>query len=149
LSAISQSSGYEERVRDFLDEFAAALLERGRVHDASKLADPEKAGFDRETPNLKNLTFGSDDYKASLARLGDSLQHHYASNTHHPEHWPNGVAGMDLLDLVEMFCDWRAAAERNANKTVNLQMCVERFKIEPQLASILANSLSNKGGNRE
>jgi hypothetical protein len=138
----AETLAHIHRVRDFLGEFACALIERGRIHDASKLAEPEKPFFDRETPKLKGLTFGSDEYKASLARLGEGLKHHYAANSHHPEHYPNGVAGMDLFDLVEMFCDWRAAAERNANKTVNLQVCVDRFNIEPQLASIMANTLT-------
>lgn len=137
----AETLAHIHRVRDFLGEVAAELLERGRVHDASKLGPEEKPFFDRETPKLKELTFGSDEYKASLARLGEGLKHHYAANTHHPEHYAEGVAGMDLFDVVEMFCDWRAAAERNANKTVNLPMCVDRFKIEPQLAAIFKNTL--------
>ena len=28
------------------------------------------------------------------------------------EIYANGVAGMDILDLVEMLCDWKAASER-------------------------------------
>jgi hypothetical protein len=96
------------RVRDHLGAFIRHLLERSEFHDKSKLSDDEKPAFDRETPKLKSLTFGSDEYKASLAALGPALQHHYKANSHHPEHYRNGIAGMDLMDLVEMFCDWLA-----------------------------------------
>jgi hypothetical protein len=130
------------RVRDHLGAFVRHLLVRAEVHDQSKLSEPEKPAFDRETPKLKTLVFGSDDYKASLAALGPALQHHYSANSHHPEHYEDGIAGMDLMDLVEMFCDWVAAAERTAGSgKPNLDVSVERFKIEPQLASILRNTL--------
>ena len=49
---------------------------------------------------------------------------------------------MDLFDLVEMVCDWIAAAERKPNDGVKLAYNVLLFGIEPQLASILANTLA-------
>jgi hypothetical protein len=135
------------RVRDLLDAMAVALIERGRVHDASKLGPEEKPHFDRETPRLKSLTYGSDEYRESLKRLGEALRHHYAANSHHPEHYADGVAGMDLLDLVEMACDWKAASERAANADFGkgLEVSIERFGIEPQLAAILRNTAERLG----
>jgi hypothetical protein len=49
---------------------------------------------------------------------------------------------MDLFDLVEMFCDWIAAAKRNPADGVKLAYNVELFGIQDQLASILANTLA-------
>ena len=60
-------------VRDFLSDFASELLRRGKVHDASKLGMPEKPIFDKMTPLLKTLEYGSDEYKASLKELGPAL----------------------------------------------------------------------------
>jgi HK97 family phage portal protein len=94
------------RVRDHLGAFVRHLLVRAEVHDQSKLSEPEKPAFDRETPKLKTLVFGSDDYKASLAALGPALQHHYSANSHHPEHYEDGIAGMDLMDLVGAGAAW-------------------------------------------
>jgi hypothetical protein len=51
------------------------------------------------------------------------------------------VAGMDLFDVVEMLCDWMAAAKRNPADGVKLDHNVRVFGISPQLASILANTL--------
>jgi hypothetical protein len=70
------------------------------------------------------------------------LAHHYAANSHHPEHYKEGIAGMDLFDLVEMFCDWKASAERNPADGVKLEYNVRQFDISPQLAAILANTLA-------
>lgn len=131
------------RVQFFLSVMARELVQRGNVHDDSKLGPEEKPLFDEMTPLLKSLTYGSDEYKASLAKLGTALQHHYAVNTHHPEHFPEGIAGMDLLDVVEMLCDWKAASERTKDGDLkkSIDIGIERFKIEPQLGAVLRNSL--------
>ncbi len=135
------------QVRDHIGEFVAEMLERASIHDATKLLDNEKPAFDRETPKLKSLKFGTPEYKASLEALGPALEHHYTHNSHHPEHYSDGVAGMDLVDLVEMVCDWKAAAARTADAgEVNLDAAVKRFGIEPQLASILRNTLDRWPG---
>lgn len=130
-------------VRRFLWAFSDELGRRAADHDASKMGPEEKPLFDKMTPLLKTLTYGSDEYKASLKELGTALQHHYKVNSHHPEHYPNGVAGMNLFDLVEMFCDWRAASMRtkDGDFTKSVEIGIERFKIEPMLAHILRNSL--------
>jgi hypothetical protein len=52
-----------KRVSQLLNEAAVKLIERGNVHDNSKLEEPEKSDFDRLTPILKTLTFGSEEYK--------------------------------------------------------------------------------------
>jgi uncharacterized protein DUF5662 len=45
--------------------------------------------------------FGSEDYRVAVRELGLAVEHHYAVNSHHPEHFgAAGVAGMSLLDLV-------------------------------------------------
>lgn len=124
------------------------LRERGIRHDMSKLGVDEKPIFDEMTPKLKTLVYGSEEYKASLAALGPALQHHYRENTHHPEHYPNGVSGMDLLDLVEMYCDWAAACLRNKDGDMgkSLEINFERFGITGPLADILRNTWQRHGG---
>lgn len=114
-------SGYDSRpdtwdhivkVRDYLDVAIANLLRRAQGHDRSKLVEPELSAFNVATPKLASLTYGTDEYKRSLADLGTALEHHYAVNSHHPEHYERGIAGMSLLDLLEMLVDWKAASER-------------------------------------
>lgn len=130
------------RVQGLLGGMARDLMRRGEAHDDSKLGPEEKPLFDEMTPLLKSLTYGSDEYKASLEKLGVALKHHYANNSHHPEHFADGVAGMSLLDVLEMLCDWKAASERtkDGNFLKSIEIGIERFKIDPQLASILRNT---------
>ena len=136
-----------QNVQEAMADMRNALRLRALRHDASKLVEPEKALYDILTPRLKGLTYGSDEYKANLAELKPALDHHYANNSHHPEHYPDGIAGMDLLDLVEMMCDWRAAGMRHANGDMgrSLEINRDRFKIDPQLYAILCNTARRMG----
>jgi hypothetical protein len=99
-------------VRHFLRSAILNLQARSDAHDQSKLVEPELAAFDIATPKLATLEYGSEEYRESLRELGPALDHHFLQNDHHPEHYPNGCAGMSLMALIEMLCDWRAASER-------------------------------------
>lgn len=130
------------KVQNYLSFAAARLLERGTRHDDSKLEDPEKSLFDEMTPILKDLVYDSEEYKASLERLQVALKHHYENNSHHPEHYPNGVNDMDLFDVIEMFFDWKAATERTKDGDIykSLEINQKRFNISDQLISIFKNT---------
>lgn len=132
-----------QQVRAFLSKARWDLDRRALVHDQSKLEDPEKAVFDEYTPKLKGTTYGSEEYKGYLEGMRGGLDHHYAANRHHPEHFgTEGVDGMNLLDLVEMFCDWLAAMKRHADGDIraSIEKNRERFRLSPQLTSILHNT---------
>ena len=153
---VGGSTGYDsaadtlmhiKRVNELLIRFSKDLMYRAICHDNSKLREPEKAEFDRLTPILKELQYGSDEYRASLAELQLALKHHYEHNSHHPEHYENGVDGMDLLDLVEMFMDWKAATERTKDGSISksIEFNKDRFKMSEQLVSIFKNTVRNYG----
>lgn len=130
-------------VRAKLNDAAVNLLRRGEAHDRSKLEPPEREVFDEVTPRLKAMTYGSAEYKSCLAAMGPALAHHYAENSHHPEHYPSGIAGMSLLDLIEMLCDWKAATERHDDGDIRRSVALnaERFGISEQLARVLENTV--------
>lgn len=131
-----------KRVAQLLTEAAAELIRRANIHDNSKLESPEKEEFDRLTPRLKTLTYGSDEYKASLAELKVALDHHYKNNSHHPEHYENGINGFDLFDLIEMFFDWKAATERTKDGDIFTSIIInkDRFGMSEQIANIFYNT---------
>lgn len=135
------------KVRARIYEFQAMLDGRATLHDASKLEEPEKSGYDELTARLADLAYGSDEYRAALAAAKPMIDHHYAVNRHHPEHWPNGIAGMSLLDVVEMLCDWKAASERTKQGSIAASLAhnKDRFKIDDQLAAILENTVRELG----
>lgn len=121
---------------------------RALKHDRSKLESPEKEIFDEMTPLLKGSTYGSDEYKAMLERMKPALDHHYASNSHHPEHYPNGIRGMSLLGLIEMICDWKAATMRHADGDIlrSVEINQKRFGYSDELKEIFLNTIRELGG---
>ncbi len=136
-----------KRVNQLLGEAACELIRRANVHDNSKLESPEKELFDEYTPKLKNCTYGSDEYKEFLVGLKVALDHHYSKNSHHPEHYQNGINGFDLFDLIEMFFDWKAATERHTDGDImkSIEINKERFNMSDQLCDILRNTAIRLG----
>lgn len=148
LSLKEKATNYEtmvhiQQVQKAVNKLSMLAIERGRVHDRSKLESPEVEYFAKYTDELKTLTYNSDEYKACLEKMKPAIAHHYAVNRHHPEHYPDGVAGMSLVDLIEMVADWYASAKRqhNGNLRISLEESCKRFGIDPQLASIIKNTL--------
>lgn len=139
-----------ERVRNLLNLMAVDLIKRGEQHDQSKLESPEVELFTEFTPKLAASTYGSAEYEGFRKAMGPALDHHYAKNSHHPEHWPNGINDMNLLDLLEMFCDWKAAGERHNNGNIlkSIEVNANRFGISPQLVKIFQNTAKVFDGNQ-
>jgi hypothetical protein len=177
MDSTKETTDHIHRVRELLRIVQYALEERGLKHDASKLQSPEKEAFDKVTDVFRGLTYGSPEYKEQLAKLKPALDHHYEHNSHHPEHYGkffcntcfaefhrywdkqcpvcgNGsfalepcVADMSLLDIVEMFCDWKAATERHADGSLerSIRINTERFKLTDQLSRIFENTRKELG----
>lgn len=130
------------RVREILSSIAEMLENRGLNHDRSKLEEPEKSAFDEFTPKLRGSTYGSKEYKCFLVEMLPALTHHYEENRHHPEHFSRGIYGMNLIDLVEMMADWKAAGERHSDGDIerSIKINAERFHISEELTTILVNT---------
>lgn len=134
-----------DKIRELLRLFADELLARGETHDRSKLSPAEADVFAEFTPRLKGLTYGSDEYKQCLVEMQPALVHHYANNRHHPEHHEGGVRGMNLLDVLEMWIDWRASSMRHADGDMrkSLEINRKRFEIGDELHAVFVNTLDD------
>lgn len=131
------------RVRDLLDVIIRELTRRGQLHDQSKLRSPEVEKFAELTPKLAELQYGSPEYEETKKELGLALEHHYANNRHHPEHHKRGIRDMNLVDLIEMFCDWKAASERHNDGNIrkSIEINGRRFQMSSELIEIFENSV--------
>ena len=116
---------------------------RAAHHDESKLREPEKSGYDQLTLTLKNVAYDTEAYRAALAEAQSAIAHHYQSIAIILSIFPDGIAGMTLIDVIEMLCDWKAASERTQQTSVapSLSHNQQRFGIDDQLAAILANTV--------
>ncbi len=136
-------------VRQYLrNKVVSNFLLRAEVHDRSSLEEPEKSFYDQWRPVLSAMQYNSPEYLEAIKQLRPAIQHHYENNSHHPEHYPAGINGMSLFDLLEMIVDWKAAIERkgtNEYVLANWERTRQRFQIDPQLAAIIENTVSELG----
>lgn len=123
-----------------------ALIGRSIMHDKSKLESPEKEVYDKYSPMLRTLEYNSQEYKDTLKEMKVGIDHHYSVSPHHPEYYIDGIDGMNLIDLMEMLCDWKAAGERHKDKSTDIvksiEINAERFHMSDQLKQILLNTVS-------
>ena len=133
--------------QSFLRPVIQELLVRNEMHDRSKLESPEKEVFDLYTPQLASLQFNSVEYNECRDLMKPALDHHYAVNRHHPEHFSNGINDMTLIDLIEMLCDWKSSSLRL--KTGDLYKSLlsnqKRFGYSDELLKILLNTAKELG----
>lgn len=142
VNCIHDTLEHINKVQGNLNTFATELIRRGTIHDASKLVEPELSVFTECTERLQDLTYGSEEYANSLKDMKPALDHHYANNSHHPEHYKEGVKGMDLMDVVEMYADWKAAVERHADGNIikSIEINEKRFELGAQLTAVFKNT---------
>lgn len=134
-------------VNQFMHIIIKHLMDRADNHDRTKTESPEIELFSELTPKLAGCTYNSEEYKKFLAQLKPALDHHYASsnNRHHPEHFPNGIDGMNLIDLIEMLVDWVSACKRHNDGNIlkSIEINTKRFNISQQLKAILENTVKS------
>jgi len=142
MTSVELTKEHILNVKNKLAIVIGILESRGISHDNSKLEDPEVSIFDIYTDKLKLCTYGSEEYYRYLKSMKPALDHHYAKNAHHPEHYLDGISGMTLIDIVEMFCDWVAATERHSDGNIykSIDLNKDRFNIPEELCSIFKNT---------
>ena len=143
--SMAETQKHKDRVRTFIYEITDILEQRGVVHDDSKFCAPEKEILDEWTPKLRGVTYGSDEYREMPAQMKPMVEHHHKHNRHHPEYYKNGVDGMDLIDVIEMFCDWKAATKRHDDGDIrkSIEINQKRHRLSGQLAQIFLNTVEN------
>lgn len=131
-----------ETVRNYLNAVIISLLHRAENHDQSKLEFPEVSIFEKYTPKLRGVSYGSDEYKQYMEEMKPAIEHHNEVNRHHPEHFANGIKGMTLIDLIEMFCDWKAATMRHHDGDImkSIDINQKRFGYSDELVIIFRNT---------
>ena len=147
---------HKNKVKKYMKMCAKNIIYRGLVHDNSKLESPEKEIFDEYTPKLSTTEYGSEEYKKYLKEMKVALDHHYKVNDHHPEYFVlnykardtkgtplyKGVDGMNLMQLIEMMCDWYASSQRHKNGDIykSIEQNQQRFGYSDEVKTILKNT---------
>ena len=138
MKALVTISRHITTVQKHLHSIIEALEKRARLHDLSKLSLDEFGGFVEINQIAREHPYGSEEYRESL-KGNKTIKLHFSQNSHHPEYYPNGMADMSLLDIIEMVCDWKAASETYGQTSFedSLEIQCKRFGLsEEQLRLI-------------
>lgn len=134
------------KVKGYLTDAAYELLRRRNTHDQSKLVEPERSAYEGVDEATAMFEYGTPEYKAAIeAHLGAARWHHYQHNSHHPEHYPDGIAGMSLFDLLEMLCDWQAVCVEKGKPTIDLEVNRRVYNMSDDVYKILGNTVNVMG----
>lgn len=135
------------KVRNNLDLIIGELYGRGKDHDLSKFMSEEQDIYAVVVPKLQGLEYGTPEYKEATDKLGPAWEHHLEHNDHHSRHHENGIYDMDLMMIIEMLCDWKAANDRNPNNNFEEGLLINlgKYEIEDQLASVILHTAKNLG----
>lgn len=146
-SSIPDTRLHISEVRDRLHAICDDLEDRASKHDRSKLEEPELSIFDEWSPKLKKLTYPSPEYDEAKAAMGGGLVHHYANNDHHPEHGDGTLGWMNLMQVMEMLCDWDAATKRHDDGDLlrSIEANAERFGYGDEIEALLINTARAMG----
>jgi hypothetical protein len=86
FEAYEQTWEHIDLVVRYLMSAQVEMMRRAVTHDRTKLISPEREMFAEMTRKLRELTYGSLEYKECLKQMrGQALGHHYSHNRHHPE----------------------------------------------------------------
>ena len=113
------------------------LRTRAFCHDDSKFKEDELTGYARFEDMPEGLEYGSDEYKAAMAKVmegNDCFKLHSQRNDHHPEHFEN-VEQMRFQQIIEMVSDWAGAYLAYGNtggwhKSVEIN--IEKYPFMPE-----------------
>jgi len=89
------------------------LEKRGIAHDRSKFETFEFDSFAKTRQKFKTVDFGTKEYQECVDEIKPAIDHHYAANRHHTAYHFNGFNDMNLIDILEMLADWKAASRRS------------------------------------
>lgn len=135
---------HKESVYNKIIFLAKELISRAKKHDNSKLMSPELdylIAMDKEGKQ----PYGSNEYFKKMEKWKCFFDAHYnnENNKHHPDHFPNGVDDMTIIDLCEFMIDVVSYFDdldvKDAINTIDKQQ--ERFGFSDQIAFILKNTL--------
>lgn len=142
---ISDLMTHKSKVSFNINAIMKSLMIAKNNHDSSKFCLEERGPYESVFNTLQNSEYGSNEHKEALDIIKPAIDHHYKENRHHPEHFEDGISGMNLVDICEMISDWKAASDRKGSDVRNFIITVakKKYNMSDDLTSILLNTVDN------
>lgn len=134
---------HQQKVQKNAHLLCSELIKRADEHDKSKLEEPELTGWE-EMDKEPRYEYGTEEYFEKQERYRWVFQHHYLNNKHHPEYWRGFLCDMDLIDVLEMICDWASFDYMTYTDAIEIiEQQMDRFGFNGLLKSLILNTFKN------
>lgn len=135
---------HKHLVSMFMNKIIEVLGQRSLDHDNSKLGEYESEEYAKFIPRLRTAKYGSDEHGEIMKDMSELMKHHYSNNSHHPEHFENGILDISLVDMIEMLIDWVAASVKSDTSfEEGIEINQKRFGFGDEIKQILINTKSD------
>ena len=133
---------HQQKVGSVMQKVICELMDRALKHDDSKFATQQLRDNLVTLPDKWKLQqqghgYHSPEQEEHRKRFAPEIHRHRSAHPHHPEHFGNNVNKMDLIDLMEMLCDWYVAAP---DIDQSIRENSRDYKIDPHISQILKNT---------
>lgn len=126
-------------VSNLMNLLIMELHKKAETHDQSKLESPEAEIFAFYPDYIEESNYMSEEYQSLIKHYNEAITHHFQNNSHHPEHFKNGVKDMNIIEIIEMLCNWKA----NLKDCESLDTKIKKYKKLYGLSNDLTNILLN------
>lgn len=135
-----QIKEHREKVQKNIEIIIKELKKRAENHDLSKLEEPEISGW-KEMDKEPRYPYGSKEYNEKQERYKWLFEEHWRKNRHHPEYFQNFFCEMNLIDILEMICDWASYDYMTTDEAIDLiEKQVNRFGVSDLLKYLILNT---------
>lgn len=133
---------HQHKVQQNIYKLCKVLLRRAENHDKSKLQEPEKSGWEAMDKEPR-YPYGSDEYFDKQERFKWVFEEHWKNNRHHPEYFCGFISEMNLIDIIEMICDWASFDYMTSTDAIEIiEEQMERFGFSGVLKDLILNTYS-------
>jgi len=152
FKVLTQVLAHRAHVAARLEQIITRLRERATLHDLTKLQPEEFDIFTETHEEFARAPFGTEAYRRVEEKGRKAVNHHYRHNRHHVKHHPNGWEDMNLIDLLELLADWKAASRRDPGQRwwgEGFHRALERAGFPPGVVKVLVNTVVELGWNAD
>ena len=147
MEVLTDTLRHISEVAENLSEMEADLRKRGFGHDRTKLEEFEFDAFVSTRPKFKKANYGTKEYKECTEAIKPAIDHHYSHNRHHTGYHEGGFEDMNLMDILEMLADWKAASRRSPDLSFedSLPRAFKKYKIPDNMQKHILSTIKYFG----
>lgn len=134
---------HKKDVMNLINLIIIELHNRKNVHDDSSLDPSEVEVLAYYSDFIKEDSYINEETLTYMKEIKNVLNIHFQKNRHHPEHFKNGIKDMNLIDIIEMLCDWKTTMAEDEDIISVIKKNKKIYKFSDDLMNILINTATS------